>query len=174
MPVAPVAPVARGRRSPDRSGTPNRPKRARQRCALTAHTSTSRRLRVRSRARLATHLWSSPRRARARATSIHTGPALTRVVRPHDRGLLLISERGPALSRTAGPPPHLERGPSLAPIAVSPPPRGRARAPRGACAVRAAWRARCAREGTKKKQKIAARRVPTWSPTVVLTPPERA
>ena len=66
----------------------------------------------------------------ARATSIHTGPALTRVVRPHDRGLLLISERGPALSRTAGPPPHLERGPSLAPIAVSTAPWARARAAR--------------------------------------------
>ena len=31
-----------------------------------------------------------------------------------------------------------------------------------------------ARERDKNKKKIAARRVPTWSPTVVLTPPERA
>ena len=101
----------RSRRSHDRSGTPNRPKKARGSAALTAQTRSPIEGQE-GRARLSL----SPRRPRARA---HAPPSSSRGLAP---------TQGPAI--VTGPPPHLERGPSLAPIAVSTAPWARARAAR--------------------------------------------
>ena len=91
-PVAPVAPsLARGRRSPDRSGTPNRPKKARGSAALTAQTRSPIEGQE-GRARLSL----SPRRPRARA---HAPPSSSRGLAP---------TQGPAI--VTGPPPHLRKG----------------------------------------------------------------
>ena len=139
-PVAPVAPsLARGRRSPDRSGTPNRPKRARQRRALTAQTSTSRSPIEGQEPRAPRHAPVELTAPRARARHLHPhGAWLSHEWPALMTGASSSSQKGGLLSRAPQGLLLISKGDLPSPQLRFPPPRGRARAPRGACAVRAA------------------------------------
>ena len=128
----------RSRRSHDRSGTPNRPKRARQRAALTAQTSRSPIKGQEGAARASPHACGVRRAARARAP-----PPSTRGLLSHEWSALMTgasssSQKGGLLSRAPRGLLLISKGDLPSPQLRFPPPRGRARAPRGACAVRAA------------------------------------